>query len=534
MKLSLFGVGNAGTRLVDELLQTEVDTGRNFTDGNVLAFNTAAAAFSETTALPEERQVLIGDTHSEVNQYVGPTADPEADAEADDTEIDDDTPLGVDGDAELGATVASDELPEIRRALDLVDDTEVDAAMVVVGLGGGTATGVGSVLLEELQAVYEIPVYVLGVLPATTESDRRAWTAARAVRTMVPLADAVLTVDNEAWREHNKPLAEQYDRINGEIATRIRSLFAAGESDPATVSEMRIDPADMMRTLDVGGLSAISHTSIEVDTNDESFLDRLLQLLGLAEETPDKQTDAATIKRLVRRTLESKLTVPADIESTDRVLLILSGPPKDISRKGFETGRYLLEQETGTVEVLAGDEPLPNAEEITATVLFSNVTEVPRIDEMQQRAVAYQDEHAADSEITETATATDASTAIGTSTAPDEEAAADGADAGEADGADAEEADAAETEPEATADSDHDFEFHGDTDELSENGEPDDHEGNGDATDGEPADEAENGAAKGDGDDATTETDDSDTDAASDADSDDADETEPTAAEDRE
>ena len=89
---------------------------------------------------------------------------------------------------------------------------------------------------------------------------------------------------------------------------------------------------------------------------------------------------------MVQQALNSALTLPCDIESTDRALLILSGPPSAISRKGFETGRYLLEEETGTVEVLAGDEPLPDAETITATVLFANVTSVPRIDELQARA----------------------------------------------------------------------------------------------------------------------------------------------------
>ena len=400
MKLSLFGVGDAGTRLLNEFVQAEADTGRNFTDGNVLAFNTAAETFGEATVIPEERQILIGDTHPEVNQYVDPESDDPAsspgggDAAPGDGSTapgdagaapgDGSTAPGVDADPDLGATVAGDELPEIRRALDLVDDTEVDAAMLVVGLGGGTGAGVGSVLLEELESIYESPIYVLGVLPASTESDQRALTAARAVRTFVPMADAVLPVDNDAWRRDSEPLDEQYDRINEAVTTRVLSLFAAGETEPESVSEMRIDPADMRRTLAVGGLASIGYSTVEVETDSDGLIARLWRLLGLADETPDTKTDAATIKRLVRRALESKLTLPCDITSADRVLLILSGPPGDISRKGFETGRYLLEQETTTVEVLAGDEPVPTASTITATVLLSNVTDVP-----QRRGVDY-------------------------------------------------------------------------------------------------------------------------------------------------
>ena len=387
MKLALFGVGNAGTRLLDQLIHAEDETGRNFTDGHVLAFNTAPAAFEAATAIPDDRQVLIGDTHPEVSHELV-----SFDPDGDDTTVDPETPTdadsaGVDGDPNLGATVASDELPEIRRSLDLVDDTEVDAAVVIAGLGGGTGAGVSSVLLEELGSIYEIPIYVLGVLPAASESDRRALTAARAVRTLVPLADAVLPVDNEAWRRNADPLEEQYETINETIATRFVSLFAAGEADPTSVSEMRIDPADVRRTFGVGGLASIGYATVELDTEDRGFLYRLKRLLGLVDEEPSGPTDAATVKQLVGRALGSKLTLPCAVTSADRVLLILSGPPSAISRKGFETGRYLLEDETGTVEILAGDEPLPRADTITATVLLSNVTDVPRLSTIQERAV---------------------------------------------------------------------------------------------------------------------------------------------------
>lgn len=395
MKLALLGVGTAGTRILNQLIVAEDETGRNFTNGNVVAFNTTPAAFGEETAIPAEREIVIGDTHPAVNQQaVGFSTDtPPVDSEIDHTPESEESsavgqPTGVDGDPDTGAAVANDELPEIRRALDMIDDTEVDAVMLIAGLGGGTGAGVGSVVLEELQAVYEIPVYVLGALPTNSESDRRAQTAARAVRTMVPMADSMLPIDNEAWHRNAKPLDQQYETINDAIATRIVSLFAAGETDPTVVSEMRIDPADVRRTLAVGGLSSIGYATYELEIESEGWLKKLKRLLGFDVEEDDSISDAVVIKQLVREALNSKLTLPCSIASTDRVLVILSGPPKQISRKGFETGRYLLEEETETVEVLAGDEPARAAEKITATVLFSNVTDVPRIEEIQDRAAA--------------------------------------------------------------------------------------------------------------------------------------------------
>jgi len=382
MKLALLGVGNAGVRLVDELRGAEQRTQTPISDGNVLAFNTTPSTFAELEHIDESRQVLIGDTHPEV--YQPEAVGEEGEIDKVDTESVDPRE-GVAGDPELGAAVAREDLPEIRRALDAVDDTEVDAAMIVAGLGGGTGCGVGSVLLEELVSIYEIPVYVLGVLPSADESDQRAWCAARAIRTFVPMADAVLGVDNEAWHTD-----ESYNAVNKAVATRIISLFGAGEREGLPLSELRMDPNDINRTLDVGGVSTIGYAKTELSIEPDGWLQKLRGLFGGETTEPEPQTDATTIKKLVERAVDSKLTLPCDISTVDRVLLILSGPPRELSRKGFETGRSLLEDKTGTVEILAGDEPDTEATTVTATVLLSNVTGVPRIEQLQQRAVAYQ------------------------------------------------------------------------------------------------------------------------------------------------
>ena len=425
MKLALFGVGNAGTRLVDRLLAAESDLDGSLTAGNAIAFNTTPSAFAAADQLESDQTVVIGDTHPDV---VAPE-----DAGADRRE-------GVGGDLDLGVEVARDDLPEIRRALDTVDDTAVDAALVVGGLGGGTGAGVGSVLLEELKAIYEIPVYVLGVLPASDESDRRAWTAARAIRTVVPMADAVLPVDNEAWDAATRPEArvdsegegenedgetpEPFAGVNSAVADRVISLFAVGEREGPPLSELRMDPNDIGRTLEIGGLATVGHARTELDVESEGWFDRLRRLLGFDVPEPEPQTDAMGIKQLVKRALESRLTLPCDVSTADRVLLVLSGPPRELSRKGFETGRKLLEDETGTVEILAGDEPLADAESITATVLLSNVTDVPRIEALQQRAVDFQREQEAnEGSATEAAAAeTDETTPTADGTTDEQEA----------------------------------------------------------------------------------------------------------------
>ncbi len=98
--------------------------------------------------------------------------------------------------------------------------------------------------------------------------------------------------------------------------------------------------------------------------------------------------DAATkVHSLVRRAVQSRLTCPAQVHSTERALVVVSGPPTELAQKGLVRARQWLEGEIGSVEVLAGDDPRPGSDVLSATVLLSNVTDVPRIDRLQEQAV---------------------------------------------------------------------------------------------------------------------------------------------------
>ncbi|MDB2265623.1 tubulin/FtsZ family protein [Halorubrum ezzemoulense] len=412
MKVALLGVGGCGTRLVDQFVRTEHRTGRSVTNGNVLAFHTESQPLSQTTALSTDQHILLGDTHpavlrrdtnSPATDSPNSSHDPQLQSETSTTTSQqgassnsrtreyDINEYGVGGDPDVGAQVAKAERPEIRRALDKIDETEVAATMIVAGLGGGTGAGVGSVLLEELTDIYETEVYTLGVLPADTESDQRALTAARGLRTLVPRAASTLLVDNDSWSRDRDAIADCYQSINQMTVNRLLSVFGAGEANTTFESELRIDPADISRTLAVGGVTTVGRATVEIDSNAHGLLARILRLLGRSQPSGSTPVDASKIKTLISRAVQSKLTLPCEITSADRVLLILSGPPDTISRKGFETGRYLLEEETQTVEVLAGDEPIQNTTELTATVVLANVTSVPQIDELQRRAAPVED-----------------------------------------------------------------------------------------------------------------------------------------------
>ncbi|WP_044957857.1 tubulin/FtsZ family protein [Halarchaeum acidiphilum] len=360
--------------MVDRVLEVEADTGRAFTRGNALVCDISRTPTDGFDAVPEEQRVLIGDTHAAV------TAD------------------GLDGeDVDLAAEVTRTDLPEIRRALDSLAIHDSDAVLVVAGLGDATGSGAGSVLVEELQGTYDEPLYALGVLPADDDGGRAALNAARSLRSIVPTADSTLTFDREMWPVRSD--GDDDDPAIRALATRVATLFAAGELDADAVAENAMDSSDLIRTLDPGGIASIGYASTDVQPDERGVLARLLAWFR-SDDDADETTDAAKVKGLVRQAAGSRLTTPAEVSSAERALVVLSGPPSELSRRGFESARQWLEQEADTVEILAGDDPRPRSSTLEAVVLFSNVTDVPRVDELQSRAVDTQDALAAESSAT--------------------------------------------------------------------------------------------------------------------------------------
>ncbi|MFB6106064.1 MAG: tubulin/FtsZ family protein [Halobacteriaceae archaeon] len=362
MKLGTIGVGNAGSKIVDKMVEFETLTNRTLCR-HVLVINTARTDLSKPDHIPESRRVLIGDTHQKAKGH------------------------GVGGDVEVGAEVAQNDIDEIRRAFDDVDIHEVDAILVCASLGGGTGSGAGPVVIDELQKMYDEPVYALGVLPGKYEGGRPALNAARSLQSFVSSVDNFIVFDNDAWRSKNQTVGEGYERMNRELATRIVTLLGAGEYDEPTVAENAMDSSDIIRTLDTDGLSSIGYASTSVDRDDDGLLSRFRE----DHETQNGSSAAAKINGLVRRAVNSRLTLPCEVSSADRALIVLSGPPDELSRKGLESAREWIENEVDTVEVLAGDDPREGATSLSAVVLLSNVTETPRIEAIQGQAVAAQE-----------------------------------------------------------------------------------------------------------------------------------------------
>lgn len=363
MKLAVIGFGNAGGKIADKLVWYEQQAGRDLIK-SAISVNSARVDLARLEHIPKKNQFLIGQTDTQVKGH------------------------GAGGDPELGAKIAEQDSHEIDRALDNVPVFDIDGFLIVAGLGGGTGSGGAPRLAEMLHERYEEPVYGLGILPSKDEGGRAVLNAARSFQSFANATTNLMLFDNDAWRGSGDSVERGYDRTNEEIAKRIVTLLGAGEVDGSPISETAMDASDIRRTLSGNGVSTIAYAETDRIPNTGGLLDSL----RTNGSDPHGEADAATkVNGLIRQAVQSRLTCPADIRSAERALIVASGPPEMLSRKGIESARQWLEQETGSVEVLAGDDPRPGSDSLAAVVLLSNLKEISSIDELQEKAVEAQE-----------------------------------------------------------------------------------------------------------------------------------------------
>jgi cell division GTPase FtsZ len=365
MKLAMIGFGQAGGKILDKFLEYDKRHDSNIVRA-AIAVNTAKADLMGLEHVPQENRVLIG--QSRVKGH------------------------GVGADNELGAEIAEEDIDEVQGAIDSIPVHEVDAFLVISGLGGGTGSGGSPVIAKHLKRIYTEPVYGLGVLPGSDEGGIYTLNAARSFQTFVREVDNLLVFDNDAWRKSGESVQGGYDEINEEIVTRFGILFGAGEVEQGgDVAESVVDSSEIINTLAGGGVSTVGYASETVD-NDDSGSGLLSRFTGGDDDSlEDSASTTNRITSLVRKAALGRLTLPCEIEGTERALLVTAGPPKYLNRKGIERGRKWLEEQTGSMEVRGGDYPVPNSQQVASVVLLSGVNNVPRIKELQEVAIEAQD-----------------------------------------------------------------------------------------------------------------------------------------------
>ena len=332
MKVVLIGLGQAGGKITQALATHDYELGLGAVQ-DAMAVNTAKADLRSL----DIDTMLIGQDRVKGH--------------------------GVGGDNELGAEIMQSESEEVLSGLDSRVTSQAEAIVLVAGLGGGTGSGGAPVLAKELKRIYDIPVYVVGVLPGRGEGAIYQANAGRSLKTVAREADATLLIDNDAWRSSEESVGEGFESINDEIAQRVGLLLASGEVVEG-VGESVVDSSEIINTLRSGGIAALGYASAEAST--------------------DGSDNVNTITSLTRNALLTGTSLPSAVKA-ETALLVIAGEPSRISRKGVERARRWVEDETGSLEVRGGDFPL-ETDRLAALVLLGGVERSERIQQFMDRA----------------------------------------------------------------------------------------------------------------------------------------------------
>jgi tubulin-like protein CetZ len=371
MRIFFIGFGQAGGKIVDMFIAQDKKLGTRSFRGIVV--NTARTDLMGLKNIPMKDRILIGQTVVKGH--------------------------GVGTDNAAGAKITIDEVDGIMSAIDRVGTNDVDAFMIVAGLGGGTGSGGTPVLARQLKKIYHEPVYVLGILPAPEEGRLYSYNAARSLRTIIHEADNTFLFDNSAWKNEGESVKSAFQRLNDEIVRRFGVLFRAGEMSRYGVGEMVVDSSEIINTLRGGGITTVGYAITAVSSKEKktgvsgvitSIKDTIVRrdrddegLLG--------EDRTAKIISLVRRAMLGRLTLPCDFSTAERALVLVAGPPKEIDRKGIEKAKSWVEENIAGVEVRGGDYPV-NSSYVAAVVVLATIGNSPRINELLEIAKETKDD----------------------------------------------------------------------------------------------------------------------------------------------
>jgi len=361
MRVFFIGFGQAGGKIVDMFIEQDKKLGTNSFRG--IAVNTARTDLMGLKNIEMKDRILIGQTMVKGH--------------------------GVGTDNVTGARVTADEIDSIISAIDMRGTHDVDAFVIVAGLGGGTGSGGSPVLARHLKRIYREPVYALGIIPAPEEGRLYSYNAARSLTTLVNEADNTFIFDNSAWKNEGESVKTAFNRLNNEVVRRFSVLFRAGEVSRMGVGEMVVDSSEIINTLRGGGITSVGYAISEVmskSTKDKrGIFGGLKDKFGAKKEANEEvlmgEDKSAKIVSLVRRAMLGRLTLPCDYSTAERALVLIAGPPNEMDRKGIEKAKSWVEENIAGVEVRGGDYPV-NSEYLAVVVMLATVGNAPRIKEL--------------------------------------------------------------------------------------------------------------------------------------------------------
>ncbi len=305
------------------------------------------------------------------------------------------------------------DIEEVMTRIQGMDTMEIDSILLCCGLGGNIID-IAPLIIEELRKSYVEPIFALAVLPCLDEGKRISAKAADDLDLIQEITDAVILFDNETWsqkiraaaataeKEENglagqirrSPLSgalnprDHYGMLNERIARQIGLLLRAGEFNEfgLEVAEVVLDAGEVLNTLKGMGFVAVGYAAERLPGGWLDFLHRRRSLKYFIEGSHEK---AARIVSLAKKAVYEEVSVPCDLTSADKALVLIAGPSAELSMKGFQTVRKWIDRSIAGLEMRSGDYPVKNTSFVGIIIVLSGLSNVPRVEEIREIRTEY-------------------------------------------------------------------------------------------------------------------------------------------------
>ncbi len=295
---------------------------------------------------------------------------------------------------------------EIISLLHNLDTGDKDAIILCTG-AGGTMAGVGVAILEKVRSTVVEPVFCLVTLPSLDEGRRVSAKAALDIDRLLPLVDGIILFDNgklsgygvtegivnrNAKNQKLNPLSKKgpdefrqnnYKNLNAGIARRLGLLLRAGELSEGgdiETGEVVLDAGEILNTIRGMGFIAVGYAAADI-AGEKFHIGSLFRPSGTHAESGHKK--AERLVDLAKEAIYENISVPCDLTSAEKALILVAGPSQAISMKGFMTVRKWIDRSIAGMEMRSGDYPVKNTRYIAVIIILAGLSNIPRINEIR-------------------------------------------------------------------------------------------------------------------------------------------------------
>lgn len=370
MRILTIGVGGAGSRIVDQLYYQ--DQRSSISCISAVVVDTDGNFLSQLKALPDEAKIFFPAIDPEVHFDVRSTVD----------------------------------LNEVMTKIKRMDNIDIDAIMIFTGLGGNLSDIIPD-LTREIRKSYFEPVFAVCTLPYLREGKKQAAKAAEDLEKIEEFVDGIILFDNETWYrkikasfevridENGNPInipspygkafpdnpRDIYRMLNEKISRQIGLLLRAGEFNEEGLdsAEVVLDAGEVLNTLKGNGITAVGYAIESLPTNWTDIFDKWLPEKQQTNFSEISQKRATRIVALAKKAVYEDISVPCDLTSAEKALILIAGPSKELSMKGFQTVRKWIDSSIAGLEMRSGDYPVSNTKFVGIIIMLSGIRNIPRL-----------------------------------------------------------------------------------------------------------------------------------------------------------